>query len=65
MPIYTYTCAQCKAFVEHCTRIDEYKPLVRCPECKKHALERVYDGYGGFHLKGRDWPSRDLKRTGR
>jgi len=65
MPIYNYACRECKTVVEDVQPITTYKPLVQCPDCKKHTLERTYDGYGGFNLSGRDWPSRDFKRRGR
>ena len=65
MPIYTYKCESCGSNVEHVTPIAKYKPMKKCPDCGAHNLVRTYDGYGGFHLKGRDWPSRDIKRTGR
>jgi putative FmdB family regulatory protein len=41
MPIYTYRCENCGIQFEQQQHFDD-APLVRCPECNKNALRKVY-----------------------
>ncbi len=66
MPIYEYQCedADCANKHQEMISIHEYEkrgPLSECPLCRKASLERIYNGYGGFNLQGRDWPSKAFK----
>ena len=40
MPTYDYECSECGYYKEVFQKFSE-KPLVRCPECKKHKFRRV------------------------
>lgn len=62
MPIYTYRCEACGL------QFDKYQsftddPLVRCPECKKKALRKVFQPVGivfkgsGFYATDHHSPS--------
>jgi putative FmdB family regulatory protein len=41
MPIYTYRCDNCGVQFDRQQHFDD-KPLIRCPECNKDALRKVY-----------------------
>ena len=68
MPIYTYRCEACGL------QFDKYQtfaedPLVRCPECKKKALKKVFQPVGivfkgsGFYKT--DYRSESYKKAAR
>ncbi|MGB9639657.1 MAG: FmdB family zinc ribbon protein [Anaerolineales bacterium] len=62
MPIYTYRCENCGIQFEQQQRFSD-PPLVRCPECKKNALRKVYTPVGivfkgsGFYATDHRSPS--------
>ena len=62
MPIYTYRCSNCGVQFDRRQRFSE-EPLVRCPECKKNALRKVYTPVGivfkgsGFYATDHRSPS--------
>ena len=41
MPIYTYRCDNCGVQFDRRQHFDD-PPLIRCPECNKEALRKVY-----------------------
>ena len=41
MPEYEYRCEACKHNFSVNQEIKKYKPKKKCPECKKHKLERI------------------------
>lgn len=45
MPSYTFRCddEECDAEVELLSTIANYKPLTKCPNCKKETLKRDYE----------------------
>jgi putative FmdB family regulatory protein len=62
MPIYTYHCDNCGVqFEKHQSFSDQ--PLVRCPECGKKTLKKVYQPVGivfkgsGFYATDHHSPS--------
>ncbi|PWH18827.1 MAG: FmdB family transcriptional regulator [Anaerolineae bacterium] len=62
MPIYTYHCENCGIRFEQQQRFND-PPLVRCPECNKNALRKVYTPVGivfkgsGFYATDHRSPS--------
>jgi putative FmdB family regulatory protein len=59
MPIYTYRCAACGVQFEHYQTFSE-DPLVKCPECGKKSLRKVFTPTG-IIFKGSGWYSTDHK----
>ncbi|MCS6907143.1 MAG: FmdB family zinc ribbon protein [Anaerolineales bacterium] len=57
MPIYTYHCDNCGIRFDQQQRFNE-PPLVRCPECNKNALRKVYTPVG-IVFKGSGFYSTD------
>jgi putative FmdB family regulatory protein len=53
MPLYEYTCKNCKKNLELIRKVSEADNKV-CPECKKEELERKVSG-SSFQLKGSGW----------
>lgn len=51
MITYVYRCSSCEHEFEEQQRITA-DPLVKCPKCKKNALERVVQSAGGFRIGG-------------
>lgn len=47
MPLYDYQCKHCEHIVEDVFQHMSEDPLKKCPECKKHKLERIITG--GIH----------------
>ncbi len=45
MPLYTYECGNCGVRFDHQHSFKD-RNLIRCPECNKHALHRVYRPVG-------------------
>lgn len=74
MPIYTYHCESCGIQFEQQQSYND-PPLVRCPECHKNALRKVYTPVGivfkgsGFYAtdhrspSGASRPSSDSERV--
>jgi putative FmdB family regulatory protein len=62
MPTYSYRCTSCKHELEAFQKITD-EPLVICPKCEKHSLER---GFGGgqalFQFKGSGFYQTDYKK---
>jgi putative FmdB family regulatory protein len=57
MPIYTYRCAECGVeFDQHQNFSDS--PLVKCPECGKKSLRKVFSPTG-IIFKGKGWYATD------
>jgi len=62
MPIYTYHCDNCGIRFEQQQHFSD-PPLVRCPECNKNALRKVYTPVGivfkgsGFYATDHRSPS--------
>lgn len=62
MPIYTYRCTNCGVQFEQQQKFDE-QPLVRCPECSKKTLRKIYQPVGivfkgsGFYATDHRSPS--------
>lgn len=54
MPIYEYTCPDCKSYFDELQSInDESSPP--CPTCKGTNAKRKLSTPGGFNLKGSGW----------
>ena len=51
MPTYDYECSQCSYYEEVFQKFSE-KPLVRCPQCKKHKFRRVILSAPHISVKG-------------
>ena len=62
MPIYTYRCENCGVQVEKQQSFED-QPLVRCPDCGKKALKKVFQPVGivfkgsGFYATDHHSPS--------
>jgi putative FmdB family regulatory protein len=57
MPIYTYRCTECGVqFERHQSFTDT--PLVKCPECGKKSLRKVFTP-AGIIFKGSGWYATD------
>jgi putative FmdB family regulatory protein len=62
MPIYTYRCENCGVRFERQQSFSD-QPLIRCPECNKKALRKVYTPVGivfkgsGFYATDHRSPS--------
>jgi putative FmdB family regulatory protein len=57
MPIYTYRCESCGVQFEQSQKFTD-SPLVRCPECGKKSLRKVYTPVG-IVFKGSGFYSTD------
>ena len=51
MPTYDYECSECGYYKEVFQKFSE-KPLVKCPECKKHKFRRVILNAPHVSVKG-------------
>ncbi len=60
MPIYEYTCKQCRNF-EIMQRITE-APLKKCPTCGSRVSKLI--SRSAFHLKGSGWYATDYGKNG-
>jgi putative FmdB family regulatory protein len=62
MPIYTYRCSNCGVQFERHQKFEE-APLVKCPECSKNTLRKIYLPVGivfkgsGFYATDHKSPS--------
>jgi putative FmdB family regulatory protein len=62
MPVYTYRCANCGVQFDKLQSFSD-RPLVRCPECHKSALKKVFQPVGivfrgsGFYATDHHSPS--------
>lgn len=68
MPVYTYRCDNCgHQFDKHQSFSDQ--PLKACPNCRKHALHKVYQATGvafkgsGFYVTDKRNSSSSAKPT--
>ena len=59
MPIYEYQCTKCGHQEEVIQKISD-KPLKKCPECGKSAMEKLVSA-PSFRLKGGGWYETDFK----
>lgn len=59
MPVYTYRCECCGVQFEKSQKFSD-QPLVRCPECGKKCLRKVYTPVG-IVFKGSGFYSTDHK----
>lgn len=59
MPIYTYRCTECGVQFEKYQTFSE-DPLVKCPECGKKSLRKVFTP-AGIIFKGSGWYATDHK----
>ena len=66
MPVYTYHCENCGHEFDKRQRFSE-KPLIACPNCRKHRLRKVYSPAGvvfkgsGFYVNDKRAPSSTRK----
>jgi putative FmdB family regulatory protein len=62
MPVYVYRCTNCGVEFDKLQSFND-KPLVKCPECSKHSLKKVYQPIGivfkgsGFYATDHHSPS--------
>ncbi|MBI4733179.1 MAG: zinc ribbon domain-containing protein [Chloroflexi bacterium] len=62
MPVYVYQCTNCGVQFDKLQSFTDH-PLVRCPECGKHKLKKVYQPVGivfkgsGFYATDHHSPS--------
>jgi len=54
MPIYVYSCGECKEEVEEIQKIDD-PPPEECPKCGKKGTLRKTMGVSNFQLVGSGW----------
>ncbi len=57
MPIYTYRCSSCGVQFDRQQSFDD-SPLVKCPECGKKSLKKVFTP-AGIIFKGSGWYATD------
>lgn len=57
MPIYTYRCSSCGVQFDRQQTFDD-APLVKCPECGKKSLKKVFTP-AGIIFKGSGWYATD------
>ena len=68
MPIYTYRCENCGVQFERRQKFSD-EPLIRCPECNKNSLRKVYLPVGivfkgsGFYATDNRSPSGSRNTT--
>ncbi|MGE3171151.1 MAG: FmdB family zinc ribbon protein [Planctomycetota bacterium] len=63
MPTYDYVCQACGHRFEEFHSMTR-KPLRKCPECSKNALERLIGAGAGVIFKGSGFYQTDYKNTG-
>jgi putative FmdB family regulatory protein len=57
MPIYTYRCSSCGVQFDRQQHFED-APLLKCPECGKRSLKKIYSP-AGIIFKGSGWYSTD------
>lgn len=62
MPTYDYRCNECRHEFEHFQSMKD-KPLKKCPECGKNALERLIGLGGGVIFKGSGFYETDYRSS--
>jgi putative FmdB family regulatory protein len=69
MPVYVYQCENCGVRFERYQQFSE-PPLIRCPECSKKSLRKVYTPVGivfkgsGFYATDNRSPSGNGRANG-
>lgn len=58
MPIYEYTCTECKHEFEEIQGFSD-EPLRKCPECGKNTLEKNFLNRFGLNFKGKGFHCND------
>jgi putative FmdB family regulatory protein len=67
MPVYSYRCGTCGLQFDRQQKFSDH-PLVRCPECGKKSLHKVYAPVGivfkgsGFYATDHHSPSGEAKK---
>ncbi|HSE39358.1 MAG TPA: zinc ribbon domain-containing protein [Acidobacteriota bacterium] len=61
MPIYEYTCEECKQEFEALVRPDE---IVNCPKCSSNHLTKQYSRFGMAHSSDGKYDSLPLYKGG-
>lgn len=61
MPIYEYSCTDCKKNIDLMQKITD-EPLKICPNCSHDTLVKLVSA-AGFQLKGSGWYATDFKKT--
>ena len=64
MPTYDYVCSACGHRFEEFQSMTS-KPLKKCPECKKPALDRLIGAGAAVIFKGSGFYQTDYKNSGR
>ena len=68
MPIYTYRCTNCGFVFDQQQKFSD-SPLVRCPECEKKTLQKVFQPVGivfkgsGFYSTDHRSPSGQIRSS--
>lgn len=63
MPTYDYECSACGHKFEAFQSFSE-EPLVKCPECKKKKLKRLFGAGAGIIFKGSGFYQTDYRSDG-
>lgn len=63
MPTYDYKCTLCGHILEEFQPMSA-APLVRCPQCGKDGLKRVFSTGAGMIFKGQGFYLTDYKKSG-
>ena len=63
MPTYDYVCSACDHRFEEFQSMTS-KPLRKCPECKKQALDRLIGAGAGVIFKGSGFYQTDYRSSG-
>jgi putative FmdB family regulatory protein len=67
MPVYSYRCGTCGVQFDRKQKFSD-QPLVRCPECGKKSLHKIYGPVGivfkgsGFYATDHHSPSGEAKK---
>jgi putative FmdB family regulatory protein len=62
MPTYDYKCTLCGHILEELQTMSA-APLVKCPQCGKDGLKRVFSVGAGMIFKGQGFYLTDYKKT--
>lgn len=63
MPTYDYKCMHCGHIFEEFQPMSA-APLIKCPQCGKDALKRVFSTGAGMIFKGQGFYLTDYKKSG-